>query len=718
MLRPILTKLVKQSLLRFATLDRADETSRRALQGTVDDLDLPAPQHENGTVLESKDQTDALGESNQAVNDEDKRAQTLGPQEESAIRQPNEASISEKTYNTHKEKDDGKDVRSAPRFRPREAEEHIRVVFFLQSASTWSSWESIWEACLRHPSVTPQIVLTPLQHVYGSSLDFDDCKALLINKDIPFYSHEAYKLATFRPHVAFIQNPYDSTRPDYFSIEALTEAGVRIAYVPYGLDIGGGGANIRYQYDLPLHQMAWRIFARSHRHRRMFAKYCRSGCGHVVVTGHPKLDSYGRSSIAGLDIPQGKKAFLWTPHFSVGVEPQWSTFQLYSEAIFNFFHHRSDAHLIVRPHPFFFQAMKKNEIWDGQGEAEFRQRIQRSDNIILDESTDYRLAFAAADALLADAGSFLLEFLPTGKPILYLHHPEGYGLSEEGDVVRHYYRATKPSDVECFLTMVAHGDDPMSGQRAAALEEFLYKIDGQAGERICQHIVEAINCGDDGRPEISQGSAEHRKASEYWKAASSTYLAPTLYYDRQEYALLELLNGIGPIRRAADIGCGDGRFTELISRNAGQVAAVDISADLVRQARERFKVSNQNNTEFYVEDLQSWMPAGKFELVSCMGVTSSLCEDSEFIRLLDRIAAITRLSGWLIMKDSLSLVEAKQVSLEDGYTARYRNVDDYLRAIARRGFVCEREIPLASDPEKKLTNRLFLFRMDRACVES
>ncbi len=235
------------------------------------------------------------------------------------------------------------------------------------------------------------MVLTPFHHVYGNLGFQDEVKDLLVRQDIPFFTATSYDLSGFRPHVTFLQNPYHDTRPECVLTEALRDAGIRVAYIPYGLDIGGGGANLNYQYNLATHKTAWRIFARSARHRRMFAKYCETGSGHVVVTGHPKIDAIGEISSAQVDPVlmdriAGRRVVLWTPHFSVGAEPAWSTFELYSEAIFTHLRQREDLFLIVRPHPLFFQAMRKAGLFTSESEGQFRQQIATRSNLTLDES--------------------------------------------------------------------------------------------------------------------------------------------------------------------------------------------------------------------------------------------------------------------------------------------------------------------------------------------
>lgn len=598
---------------------------------------------------------------------------------------------------------------------PVRAGERIRIVFLLQTAATWTSWKSVWEACRDHPDVTAYVVVTPYLHQYGSLSFYDECRYLLERERVPYFHERSFDLKTCPPHVVFVQNPYRDTRPDHLSMEELRGIGARVAYVPYGLEIGGGGENLRYQFNLDTQQQAWRIFARSERHRGMFARYCDAGSGHVVVTGHPKLDAVAKSaeSPGGTNFKEmagQRRVVLWTPHFSVGQEAQWSTYELFAEAIFDWFKRHKDMFLIFRPHPLFFGAMRRSGLMSAEEEEEFRRHFTFATNMALDEDPNYLGSFAAADALMTDAGSFLLEFLPTLKPILYLSDPAGYGLSEEGDVVENYYQASDPGDLIAFLSMFASGVDPMRDRRAAAIDEFLYGArDGLSGERICQHIVEAVRAGDDVSP-ASRPTAAPANVTAYWQNAPTTFLGPAEYYDRQEEQLRRLQGRLGPVGRVLDIGCGSGRFTMVLAEAAEAVTAFDVAPELVEQARVAADSAGLSNIEFHIGDAMAWSSHGTYDLVTCMGVTSSLIDDPDMSSFLDRLAAQVKKTGFLIVKDTLSTAGARTVETPGGYCAVYRNVHEYFDAFARRGFLVQERIELARDPEQNVVNYICLLR--------
>lgn len=376
----------------------------------------------------------------------------------------------------------------------RPVDDPVRMTFFFQSPETWSTWNTVWEAVSADPRADVKLVYLPFFH--DEAGEDARMRSFLAERDLPFVQASAYDLEADAPDVAFFQNPYDSTRPEEYAAVRLASLGIRLAYVPYGLEVGGGAENLRWQYDLDLQRLAWRVFVRAPRHRHMYARYCQTGSAHVRVTGHPKLDRYSQGLMSArkghlANWLGDRRALLWTPHFSVEAGG-WSTYREYGETILRAFENRSDLALIVRPHPLFFGRMRKLGLMDDAREAAFRERLKASGNIILDESFDYAEAFACSEALLADAGSFVLEYLPTGKPVLYLDQPQGPGLNEEGEVVRGYYSARNDADILDFIAMMARGDDPMREQRLALIPEFFGVLDGKAGARIAEDIIEGV----------------------------------------------------------------------------------------------------------------------------------------------------------------------------------------------------------------------------------
>ncbi len=592
----------------------------------------------------------------------------------------------------------------------------IRVAFVMTAPTIWPSVRSVWEACVADPRFSPRLILAPSVFPDRQTRDFTQARAFLIDQGLPFtYGHSGI-LNDLKPDVAFVPLPYMEMMPPGLQLADFERNGVRIAYVPYGLEMGGGAFNMQYQFNLPLHNHAWRIFARSESHRRMFGRYCASGSGHVAVTGAPRLDRLAR--LDDIDAGEfeaqigGRTAILWAPHFSEGGEAAWSSFGPYRDQVLDLFEALPQSHvLLFRPHPLLFANLRKNGYWTPEQEKAFRDRIVSAGNIILDERADYLPAFKAANAIMADAGSFLLEFFATGKPVLYMAPEGGYGLNDDGDLVDHLYVCRGPGDLTAFVKAMGRGEDPMEDARRAARPAYLHiPEEGTIGQAIADHVADAVLARDDAR--VSQGGEDpiQVEARAFWMGANTPNIRSKAYYDTKELIFRALVEAHGPYATAADIGCGDGRFTRVLAEHAGKVTACDMNALFIEEARAQAVAHGVANIDWRVEALDHVRTLGRYDLVSCCDVLSAVINPRDFVLATSLLHAMVKRGGLLLVEDTLvagAMVQARDPKA--GYVAVYRNARDYADAFAYAGFELVAQHPVHTHAQG-VESSLFLFK--------
>src|SRR5690606_4518609 len=100
--------------------------------------------------------------------------------------------------------------------------------------------------------------------------------------------------------------------------------------------------------------------------------------------------------------------------------------------------------------------------------------------------------FAASDALISDLSSLITEFMPTGKPVLYLHRSDSPGVNEDAEYVFSLDIATSWPGVEAFLDDVVAGIDRGAERRRLSLERHFTHLDGQSGQRIADELVSGL----------------------------------------------------------------------------------------------------------------------------------------------------------------------------------------------------------------------------------
>lgn len=370
-----------------------------------------------------------------------------------------------------------------------------RLAILYQLPESWANVRSVWEAARGDADLDVIVVMLPFIHKdYQWRREVSE--AHLNDMGVPFVAWDAFDLDKAGLDAVLYTSPYDETRPEAYRFAKLRQRVRCTAYIPYGLEVGGGEHNYVYQYGQPVTAGASAVFVRSEGVREMFVRHCPNGARHVHVTGHPRMD--GLVDLAHFPVDPalreaigGRRAVLWNAHFSFDGD-LWSTFDRLAGDILDAFASRPDLALLFRPHPLLWKKLTNLNILDEAGIAALKDEL-RERGVVVDERSDHRHAFAASEAMMSDVGSFLMEYLATGKPVLYLRNPDGLGLNEEGAaVVRHYQSASDAAGIGAFLDQLRRGEDPLGADRRAAIDEFFHAFDGQAGRRVVEVLKELM----------------------------------------------------------------------------------------------------------------------------------------------------------------------------------------------------------------------------------
>lgn len=382
----------------------------------------------------------------------------------------------------------------------------IRVALLAQYPEQWGCLASVYSALLAMPDVEVRVVAMDSvdPHRDGIPSAFPYAQRFLQRESIPLVSAADYDPSG--DDVAVLHNPYDDLRPTRFCFDELA-AQTRVAYVPYGFEVVGGFVP-RQQFNQPIHQHAWRVFARSERFRALFDHYCATGSANVVVTGHPKTDAVlaaprlPAEQLLGRPLAGDGCVVAWNPHFSTRWMPSlgvddwsaagWSTFLRYRNTLLDWATAHPNDTLIIAPHPRLREATVMRGTMTEADWARFEQTTADLGNVIHFRNPNYASMFWLTDCLLSDASSLLFEYLPTLRPICYLEAPNNPGLNEEGVLVDALVQARDADDLTRFLADIRAGRDAGRALRQAAADEFLLALDGQAGARVAVAIVDGI----------------------------------------------------------------------------------------------------------------------------------------------------------------------------------------------------------------------------------
>ncbi|MFB5747390.1 glycosyltransferase family 25 protein [Cedecea sp. S5-13] len=371
----------------------------------------------------------------------------------------------------------------------------IKVDILFQWSPGWTNFETVIDALRNDDKFDCRIIVIPFTSEGSTDPTNMAAREFLDECEVPYYGYENYNLYERKPDVVFLQNPYDVNRPSIFSCANLIRNGIKIAYIPYGLDMGASELNTNFQYNMACHNSASWIFVRSQRHKNEFALHCAAGKDHVHVVGHPKFDHYHERycSTEKTVFTNNLKTLLWAPQYIIENDPRWSTFDLYAHAIMDIID-QGKVNVIIRPHPLFIQWV--NHFGDKVKEqyAQLLAFTQNRSNVIWDFGADYKMAYSQSDALMADVGSFLLEYLPSRKPILLLTHEKRLGINNSASFIYHDYDvAWSEKDLYTFVSNVISGNDVKQKERLAALSRELYFAPQGAGHAIIEIIKKSFS---------------------------------------------------------------------------------------------------------------------------------------------------------------------------------------------------------------------------------
>lgn len=151
--------------------------------------------------------------------------------------------------------------------------------------------------------------------------------------------------------------------------------------------------------------------------------------------------------------------------------------------------------------------------------------------------------------------------------------------------------------------------------------------------------------------------------------------------DKQK--ILPLLNLDGS-QRLLDIGCGTGRWTEILSSNCKWYHGIDFSHGLIEYAKNQFShLSNCRFTQASASDfsLQSLLETEPFDVILCAGVIMYL-NDDEVNEALKNFYDVLAESSRIIIREPmgihkrLTLRQHYSEELEQTYNAIYRTKEE------------------------------------------
>lgn len=379
-------------------------------------------------------------------------------------------------------------------------EEKIRIAIIYQIASYWPSIESFYNACLKDKEVDIKVFFVDETAVESAPVLGSDKFLKSIGVTYSIYSEKAIR--DFMPHVALMQSPYDVSlrNPEALSIR-LKKMGIRIIYIPYGIEIADTEeANLDHFHTFVIRN-AWRIYTFSEEMKKDYFKYCPNR--HAVrALGVPKFDCFKNRELffddAIMKAAAGRKIVLWKMHFPKiiyegmkrkQVTPYLSEYIAFAKKINQY----KEFFFVVMPHPMFFSHTIPKELAE---EAKILLDILADqNNVKIELDADYRKALYTAEAIIIDRSAIMVEAGACGVPILYMKNKD-YDeplTAAVKPLVDTYMNGDCCEDMENFLYDFKENTlECLVKDIKVAQERLIPFLDGNCGRNILEDIKTGI----------------------------------------------------------------------------------------------------------------------------------------------------------------------------------------------------------------------------------
>lgn len=260
--------------------------------------------------------------------------------------------------------------------------------------------------------------------------------SLFSERNIPVATISELTSAANRPDILFLQHPnfhIGNVEVDFYGIMSRlppailpesVEAHPLLCYIPYAYSVINDEAHspTNGHYNLPIHNVAWRVFCESEWHKEQVTKKSEMGGNNWVVTGYPKLDGITEAPAAKGNLWRtagpAMKRVIWAPHHNKSFQtiPTLDVHRFLAALV----DETPGVELIFRPHPNILASGFSHEAL-GLTKDEFNSISNFWVNHPrgqLNMTANMPELFGLSDMMITNSGGFHIEYLPSMKPLI------------------------------------------------------------------------------------------------------------------------------------------------------------------------------------------------------------------------------------------------------------------------------------------------------------
>ena len=322
--------------------------------------------------------------------------------------------------------------------------EKIRVGFLVNENCKWNA-EKLYNLLEENEYFEPVILIS----LYNTRHQKKDMTKSSVEDNYNFFAKTGKRiqkvydeekeqyldLKDFDVDILFYQQPWGIDKTQ--TIENASKHSI-CCYYAYGIGILESAVDVR-----PFHEKLFYYFIPNKETEVRLKKFEINNLDNLNIIGFPKLDVYNDLE----EIPHEKKTIIYAPHHSYNRGLRIGTFDKTGKDILEYAKQHQEYNWIFKPHPDLREVLYKDKKF-GAKIAEDYYKQWAEVGTIYDKGNYFEL-FMASDILITDCNAFLLEFMPTLKPIIRL---ERKGSVKVSDLGKHFlegmYRARNIKELE------------------------------------------------------------------------------------------------------------------------------------------------------------------------------------------------------------------------------------------------------------------------------
>ncbi len=384
--------------------------------------------------------------------------------------------------------------------------EKIKVAFFVIKSSVWK-FDLIYRMMEKDERFEPLIVICPYT-LYG-----EESMLWYMNQAYNFFAGNNYKvIKTLDSDNGKWLNIKKEINPDiiFFTVHwGVTKSQYQIHnYTKFLTCYSTYTFVISYLYEGYFNQemqnLVWKFFLETNTHQKLAFKYSRNKGINTVVTGYPGMDKLIQNDYLPTNVWKLKdkniKRIIWSPHHTInglGADLDYSTFLKYYDFMFELASKYQDQiQIAFKPHPVLRTKLSLDDYWGKEKTDKYFQKWADLPNGQLNEGEYFDL-FATSDGLINDSSAFVIEYLYTGKPMMFLKNDEHVAdrMNEIGQkALTKLYIGNNKSEIERFITeIVIEENDLMKNERIQFFDAVIKPPNNRlASENIYENIKSEI----------------------------------------------------------------------------------------------------------------------------------------------------------------------------------------------------------------------------------